>query len=145
MFTDPFDEFRKMRNEMDKLFNSVFEKTSLRKDLINFKQPLSDIENKKNEVEVNLEMPGIDKKDIILTIKDNILEVKAEKKQELKKENKGFYQYERSYSGFYRRFMLPSDINTNATKSDYKNGILKITIPKKKEEKAKKVKKIMVQ
>jgi len=129
---DPFEEINKIKKEMDRLFGSFFEKSGKEISKISFNEPLSDIEEGKDKIIINLDMPGVDKKDMIITIKDNILDVRAEKKKESKVEKKNLYKYERSYSGFHRSLNLPEDVKESGMKTEYKNGVLKITISKKK-------------
>ncbi len=121
-----FDIFNDMRKEMNELFKDFFEASDLPR------QELSSFQESDKEFIASLEMPDVDKKDIILTIKDNMLEIKAEKKHELKLKKKDSYRYEKSYSGFYRKMQLPPNIIASELKSEFKNNILKITIPKKK-------------
>jgi len=139
---DPFNEINRIRKEMNRMFKDFFERPereliSTRRPLTELSQPLSDIQETDKNIIVNLDMPGVDKKDIILTIRDNLLEVKAERKKEEKKIKKNLYQYERSYTGFYRVLPLPSSVKPEKAKAEYKDGVLTITIPKLKKEKLK--------
>lgn len=109
-------------------FESFFKPLSL---------PNTDIEDKGKELEVNIDLPGIDKKDIKINVQKNFLEVNAEKKNERVHDKKNFFAQERSFSGFYRRYVLPSSVDVNKTNCDFKNGVLKITLPKLKQEKEK--------
>ena len=106
--------------------------------------PPSDVKDTKDSVVINLDMPGVDKKDIQVSVIENRLEVKAQKKRESKIESKGYFKQERSFSGFYRALTLPSDVDAENAKVDYKDGVLKITIPKKEKIKEKKKIKIKV-
>ena len=129
---DPFEEMRRFKKEMDNMFERVFNR-ELRlpyKDL-SIRQPLSNIIEKGNDIIITLEIPGVDKKDIVLNITEDCVEVKAEKKEEFKLEKKGMHRYEGSYKGYQRILPLPSRINADKANAEYKNGILKIIIPKK--------------
>lgn len=125
-------KFDLMETNNDDFFANPFE---------NFFKPLhmpnTDIEDKGKELEVNIDLPGIDKKDIKINVQKNFLEVNAEKKNERTHEKQNFFAQERSFSGFYRRYVLPSSVDANKTKCDFKNGVLKITLPKLKQEKEK--------
>ena len=99
--------------------------------------PNTDIENKGKELEVTVDLPVIDKKDIKINVQKNFLEINAEKKNERTHEKQNFFAQERSFSGFYRRYVLPSSVDVNKTNCDFKNGVLKITLPKLKQEKEK--------
>ena len=138
---DLFYEINKIKREMDKMFEDFFR--SNRKETMKlpqkFSQPLSDVQENEKEVVVKIDMPGIDKKEIMITVRGNILDVKVEKKHETKVEKKNLYKYERSYSGFHRSLSLPADVESNEIKSEYKDGILKIVIPKAKKKEVKKL------
>lgn len=99
--------------------------------------PSSDIIDNGKTLEVTIDLPGINKKDIKITVQKNFLEVKAEKKIESKTKKQNYFAQERSYSGYYRRFVLPVSVDSNKTKCDFSNGVLKITLPKLKETKDK--------
>ncbi len=98
----------------------------------NFKEPALDIIDKNNEVEITAELPGIDKKDLIIKIEKDNVEIRAEKKQEKEVKKKDYYKHERSYSGFHRAFTLPAVVDPKKAKTEFKNGVLKITLPKAK-------------
>jgi len=140
---DPFDEINKIKREMDKMFDDFFKRSergfSSKTGIKDFSIPLSDVIKNNNEIVINLDMPDVDKKDIILSVRDNILEVKAEKKHEAKIEKRGMYRYERSYSGFHRSLSLPENVDSDRMKSEYKDGVLKIIIPKAKKKELKKL------
>lgn len=135
---DIFDEMRHMQLEMDKVFQNFFARPRLLgvsgkkedKQLASMKSPLADIYQTEKEVIAKIELPGIDKKDIHLNVTDTMLEIKAEKKHEIKQEKKGFYREERSYSGFYRALPLPAEIDPDGAKAKMENGILEIHLPK---------------
>ena len=87
-------------------------------------------------------MPGVDKKDIKVNVTKDSIEIKAEKKKEVKEEDKkkGMFRHERSFAGFYRSFALPNNVDADKANAEYKDGVLKITVPKLKiEEKKKKL------
>lgn len=92
--------------------------------------PRTDIAETDKGYEINLEISGIDRKDLNLEIKHGVLTVSGEKKFEEKKEGKNYITVERSYGKFSRSFSLPEDTNEKAIKADYKDGILKIAVPK---------------
>jgi len=147
-----WDEMRRMQNEMNKMFENFFTNETLLParisdninwDLSNFREPLSDILEDEKDITVKMEVPGVDKNDIVITTKDGGLEIKVQRKDEFKEEDKrkGFYRFERRYSGFYRYLPLPENADTENINATYKNGILELKIPKKqvKEEKRKRI------
>jgi len=142
---DPFGEMKRFRKEMDRVFENFFrsEKKLFGKRL-EIRAPLTDIQETGKEVIVKAEMPGIDKKDIKIKVTDNIIEIKAEKKEEAEVKKKGFFRQERSYKGFHRAMTLPAEVVAGKTRAQYKNGILTVTMPKVKQIKKAKVKRIEI-
>lgn len=97
------------------------------------------LEDKKNII-VKAEIPGMDPSDFDISISDNILTIKGEKKQEKEEKDKNFYMMERQYGTFTRSITLPVEVNEEKVDASYKDGVLKIVIPKKKEGKESKIK-----
>ena len=97
-------------------------------------------EDDKN-VFVSAELAGMDAKDIELSLSDNLLTIKGEKKEEKDHEDKGYHHIERSYGTFERVLNLPSEVDETKTEAKFEKGILKIALPKKalEERKAKRI------
>lgn len=91
--------------------------------------PRIDIFEKDSEIQVLAELPGIDKKDIDISVKENVLTISGEKKFEDKKEEE-YYCCERGYGKFERSFRMADRIESENIKAEYKNGVLKLSIPK---------------
>ncbi len=79
---------------------------------------------------VTAELPGLDEKDFEVTIEDNILRLKGEKKHESEDKEDHYHRYESSYGSFERVLRLPNAIDSDACKAKFKNGVLTLTIPK---------------
>jgi len=152
-----WDEMRRIQDNMNTLFSNFFSTEPLigseflledgsgkRKDMVssNYRAPISDLYETDKEVIAELDMPGVDKKDIKVNVTKDSIEIKAEKKKEVKEEDKkkGMFRLERSFAGFYRSFALPNNVDADKANAEYKDGVLKITVPKLKiEEKKKKL------
>ncbi len=130
---DPFEEMKNFRRQMDKMMEDLWAKERNLMRRMDIKEPPIDIEDKKNELEITVDLPGVDKKNIEINIEQDRIEIKAQKKKEVEIKKKNFYKQERAFSGFYRAFSLPAIVNPNKAKSTFDNGILKITVPKVKE------------
>ena len=143
MLDDIFDEINRMRKEMNKVFDRFSKNTAFKnfKEISSMKTPPLDMQETDDSMIVKLDMPGVDKKDVQIHVKDHLLEVKAHKKREAKTIREGYYKQERAFSGFYRALQLPATVDSENTEVDYKDGVLKITIPKKEKakEKARKI------
>ncbi len=140
MIWEPFEEFKAIQEEMERLFAKTrhllgFENQgkSLAKTNNFIRAPISDVVETENSVVASFELPGADKKDIELNVDDSFIEVKVEKKIEAEVKKKGFYSYETRAHQFYRKLPLPAEVIAEKTKATYKNGMLRIEIPKKKQ------------
>lgn len=100
-------------------------------------------EDEKNYV-LDLAIPGIDKKDLKIDMKDDVLTISSETRKEDEQENDGYKRREFSYTSFCRSFYIPENVNQDKIAASYKDGILSITLPKQEEAKNKKVKEISI-
>jgi HSP20 family protein len=137
----PFREFDRMRKEMDRLWDSFFE-GGLRRRAEGGGEwlPSLDVSETKNELVVKAEVPGMDPKDIDISLSDGMLTIKGEKKQEKEEKEADYHLVERSYGAFTRSVQLPKEVQSEKINASYKNGILKITLPKSEEAKKKEIK-----
>jgi len=88
---------------------------------------------------ISAELPGIDIKDVDITLSDGLLTVKGEKKHEKEDKGEDYHRIERRYGSFNRSFRIPGKVDTDKVDANYKNGILKLTLPKAEESKTKKI------
>jgi len=134
---DPITSQERMNRLFKEAFGPIAKKSEMKGDSWN---PSVDIYETDDELSLTAEIPGLDEKDIEIQIKDNTLSIKGEKQfaKETKEEN--YRRIERSYGSFCRSFSLPGHIDQEKIKADHGNGVLKITMPKKKELKPKIVK-----
>jgi HSP20 family protein len=97
------------------------------------REPLIDVIDHPDTVEVLAEMPGVDKKDIDVNVNDNSVSLTAEQKQEVKQEQeqKGYYYHERSFQKFHRHIALPAEVIPEETNAEFNAGILKLTLKKR--------------
>ena len=91
-------------------------------------------------IELTAELPGIDEKDVELTMVDGVLTIKGEKKAEKETKEKDYYLSERQYGSFVRSLRLPESIDENKIKARFDKGVLTVILPKRAEAKAKKKK-----
>lgn len=102
--------------------------------------PYVDIEETRDALIVNAELPGIDVQDVDIKLEGDVLTIQGEKKSESKEKKKNYLRVERSYGSFKRSFVLGVPVKQNELKAKYKNGILTITLPKAEEVKEKSIK-----
>jgi HSP20 family protein len=124
-----------------KLFDRFFDDWGLERFFSEEKEwiPAFDIsENDKNYL-VTAELPGIDIKDVDITLSEGILTVKGEKKQEKEDKSEGYHRIERSYGSFNRSFRIPGKVETDKIDASYKDGVLKVVLPKAEGTETKKI------
>lgn len=105
--------------------------------------PHTDVTDTDEAVEVSVELPGMDEKDIDVSLNDDVLTIRGEKKAEREEKKKGYYLAERSYGSFYRRIPLPPGVDPEKAEAQFKKGVLTVSLPKTPEAQAK-VRKIEV-
>ena len=101
--------------------------------------PMVDIYDDNDHIVIKAELPGIDKKDITIDLKDSVLTLKGERNVENEEKEDNYYRRERSFGKFERAFTLPTGLDPEKIKADYKDGVLKIEIPKPEKEKPKQI------
>jgi HSP20 family protein len=139
-----WNEIRRIQESIDEMFESFFKKSPFGSERLlsspfevpaiafnDFETPLMDAWETEKEIKAEIDLPGVDKKDIKLNISKGMLEIKAEKKHEKKESRNGFHRIERAYRGFYRKISLPESADIDRAEAKYENGVLKISIPKK--------------
>jgi len=102
--------------------------------------PTVDLYEEKDDIVVKAELPGMEKDNIEVNLSDDRLTIRGEKKkeEEIKKEN--YYRSERSYGSFIRTLELPTEVQADKVKANFKNGVLEIRLPKTEESKKKETK-----
>lgn len=139
LWADPFRELEQIQNQMNTLFGFSLGKY-FNRDLDLFEGafiPAIDVYDSKDNVIVKADLPGMDKKDIEVSIDDDLLVIKGEKRQENKIKEDGSMRTERFYGHFHREIGLPSTVDTSKITATYKNGVLELALPKKEDVKQK--------
>lgn len=140
---DPFKDLLSIQDRMNRLFDETLTRTGRGEGeelARGVWSPAVDIYETDESIVLKAEIPGIDKKEVSIEVKDNMLILKGERKfeKEIKEEN--YHRMERAYGAFQRTFTLPNIIEKENVKAKYKDGILEITLPKVKEAKPKHMK-----
>lgn len=129
-----------LRREMDDLFERFFDwRPSLRFMGRGEWVPSVDLSETTNEIVVRVEVPGMEKEDIDVSLEGKVLTVRGEKKTEHEEKEENFHRVERKYGSFTRSIELPADVDVNKVKATYKGGVLKLNMPKVKSQNAKKI------
>ncbi|MCX8118123.1 MAG: Hsp20/alpha crystallin family protein [Desulfobacterota bacterium] len=126
---------------MDRLWDSFFERGVRRKtDEAGDWFPTLDVSETKDDLVIKAEVPGLEPKDIDISLSDGVLTIKGEKKEEREEKEEDYYLMERCYGSFARSIQLPKRVQSDKIQATYKNGLLKIVLPKSEEAKKKEIK-----
>jgi HSP20 family protein len=134
---DPFDFDLDFPRDVERFLNRPFSRNL--EVLTEEWMPLVDIAETKDEVIVKAEIPGMTKEEISISLSDNVLTLRGEKKKEKEEKGKTFYRMERSYGSFVRSLTLPTAVLAGKVKAVYKDGVLEITLPKSEQVKSKEI------
>jgi HSP20 family protein len=101
--------------------------------------PAVDIYETEGEIVVKAELPGVDRKDIQLHLENNVLTIRGERRFEKEAKEDNYHRIERSYGGFSRSFSIPTTVDEEKIHADYRDGVLKVVLPKKEQAKPKQI------
>ena len=101
--------------------------------------PAVDIYEDADNIVITAELPGIDKEDIVVDLKDDVLSLRGERTYQNEVKEDHYYRKERAYGSFSRKFTLPAGMDPETIKADYQNGVLTVTLPKPEERKPKQI------
>jgi|SRR5208283_3082316 len=129
---DDENPFSLLRREMDSLFDNFFRGFDLEpfeRRLGSF-SPRVDVTENDEQIKVSVELPGLDEKDIDISLNKDALTIRGEKTEEKEHKRRDYYRMERSYGSFSRMIPLPVEIETDKAEATFKKGVLSITLPK---------------
>jgi HSP20 family protein len=126
----PWTGLSTMKRDLDRLFDRFWEGDFSQLPAMGDWAPALDVSETKDAVMVKAEVPGMEAKDIELSLDGDILTLKSEKKQEKEEKEEQYYRVERSYGAFARTFRLPASVDGSKVSASFKNGLLTVTLPK---------------
>jgi HSP20 family protein len=134
----PFQEIERLQRDVNRLFDGMatMDSENARPAFV----PSAELEETPEAIHLSLEIPGMDSKDIDVQVSTEAISISGHRKKETKTEEKGLTRTEFHYGRFQRVIPLPARIENTNVKADYKNGVLKLVLPKAEEEKNKVVK-----
>jgi HSP20 family protein len=139
---DPFRELSTMQDRINRIFGDAYTRRYDDGDLTQRGEwlPAVDIyENANQEIVLKAELPGITREDIDLRVENNTLTLRGERKRDTEVKQEQYHRVERSYGGFTRSFSLPTRIDTEKVRAEFKDGVLSITLPVKAEAKPRQI------
>jgi len=119
-----------LKQEMDRMLERAFEGKWNEFPAVGDWAPSMDISETKDSLVAKVEAPGMDQKDIQISLQENLLTIKGEKKQEMEEKDERYHRVERSYGTFTRSVRLPIGVDASKVTATFKNGLLTVTMPK---------------
>lgn len=136
----PFRHVLNLRDEMDRAMSDLYGRVSPSGEYYEGDWfPPMDVRETNGDVVASLELPGMEKDQIKVSVHNDVLTVTGEKKQESSEDGENLHRVERAYGYFKRTVSLPTEVDAGKVKATYKDGILKITLPKHEEKKPKEI------
>lgn len=139
-------EMEGMRRDMERLFEEFFEPSARRRRWwptpaeAGAIVPNINVYDRKNEIVLKAELPGVEKDNIALAITKDSITLKGESKKDEEVKEEDYYSREISYGSFARTISLPAEVDGEKAKASFKNGVLEVVLPKKEEAKPKEIK-----
>jgi HSP20 family protein len=137
---DPFRELRLLQDEVNRLFSSNVSRSFDDEGLMRGAwTPSVDIYENKDHIVLEAELPGMKREDFDLTVENNVLTLRGERRFEKKEDSDNYHRVERAYGSFTRSFTLPQTVSAEDATAEYKNGVLRVVLQKREEVKARRI------
>ena len=138
---DPFREMATLQERLNRAFDDAWGRA--RRPDEEFVSgswlPAVDVRETKDAVEISAELPGLDPKDVEVSVENGILTLKGARQFEKATEGETYHRVERSYGAFERSFNLPTNVDAEKVRAVYRHGVLHLTLPKREEAKPKSI------
>jgi HSP20 family protein len=138
---NPFKELEEMENRLSTVFGRAPLAKNGGKEAMTVAEwaPLVDITEDEKEYAIKAELPEVKKEDVKVSVQDDVISISGERKSEKEEKGKKFHRVERSYGSFYRSFTLPEDADGGKVAAEFKDGVLKVRLPKSEKAKPKSI------
>jgi HSP20 family protein len=137
---DPFRDLRSLQEEVNRLFTGnvgrSFEDEGIARGSWS---PSVDIYENKDQLVLEAELPGMKREDFDLSVENNVITLRGERHFEKRDEADNYHRVERAYGSFTRSFTLPNTVSGEGASADYRNGVLRVTLPKREETRARRI------
>lgn len=137
---DPFRDLRSLQEEVNRLFSTNLTRSFAEEGIGRGAwSPSVDIYENKDEIVLEAELPGMRREDFELSIENNVITLRGERQFEKRDEADNYHRVERSYGSFTRSFTLPQTVSSEGATAEYRNGVLRVALPKREETKARRI------
>jgi HSP20 family protein len=137
---DPFRDLRTLQEEVNRLFSTNLTRSFGDEGIARGAwAPSVDIYENKDQIVLEAELPGMKQDDFDLSIENSVITLRGERRFEKTDEADNYHRVERSYGAFTRSFTLPQTVSAEGATAEYNNGVLRVTLPKREETKARRI------
>jgi HSP20 family protein len=140
---EPFRDLVGLQDRMNRLFDESFRGVARTGEedwaLGGSWAPAVDIFEHEGNIVLKAELPGVDAKDVDVRVENNVLTLKGERRFDSEVKRQSYHRVERSYGAFSRSFTLPTVVDTGNIRAEFKEGVLRVTLPKREEAKPKQI------
>ena len=137
---DPFRDLRTLQEEVNRLFSTNLTRAFGDEGIARGAwAPSVDIYENKDQIVLEAELPGMKQEHFDLSIENNVITLRGERRFEKMDETDNYHRVERSYGSFTRSFTLPQTVSAEGATAEYNNGVLRVTLPKREETKARRI------
>lgn len=136
---DPFRDLRTLQEEVNRLFSTNLRGFGDEGIARGAWTPSVDIFENKDQIVLEAELPGMKREDFELTVENNVITLRGERRFEKRDESDNYHRVERSYGSFTRSFTLPQGVSAEGANAEYHNGVLRVTLPKREEAKSRRI------
>jgi len=137
---DPFRDLRSLQQEVNRLFTGNFARAFDQEGFAGGSwSPSVDIYENKDQIVLEAELPGMNREDFDLSVENNTITLRGERRFEKKDDTDNYHRVERAYGSFTRSFTLPNTVSSEGATADYRNGVLRVTLPKREDTKARRI------
>jgi len=137
---DPFRDLRSLQDEVNRLFTSNLTRSFDDEGIARGAwSPRVDIYENKDHIVLEAELPGMNREDFDLSVENNVITLRGERHFEKKDDSDNYHRVERAYGSFTRSFTLPQTVTAEGANAEYRNGVLRVTLPKREETKARRI------
>lgn len=137
---DPFRDLRSLQEEVNRLFTGNVGRSFDDEGIARGSwSPSVDIYENKEQIVLEAELPGMNREDFDLSVENNVITLRGERRFEKKDETDNYHRVERAYGSFTRSFTLPNTVTAEGANADYRNGVLRVTLPKREDTKARRI------
>ena len=137
---DPFRDLRSLQEEVNRLFTGNMARSFDEEGIARGSwSPSVDIYENKDQIVLEAELPGMKREDFDLSVENNTITLRGERHFEKKDETDNYHRVERAYGSFTRSFTLPNTVSAEGAAAEYTNGVLRVTMPKREDTKARRI------